>query len=48
MFDNIRPVAANTQHVSWHMFEMIPNVTVLMFAGLPQGDGVSCETAQFG
>lgn len=49
MFDNTRPVAANAQRVSWHMFEMIPNVAdVIMFAAPPQGDGVSCETAQLG
>lgn len=46
--DNTRPVAANAQRVSCHMFEKIPNVPVIMFAGLPQGDGVLCETAQLG
>lgn len=41
MFDNTRPVAANAQRASWHMFEMIPNAAVIMFARLAQGDGVS-------
>lgn len=48
MFDNTKPVAANAQRVSWHMLEIIPKVAVLMFASLPQGDRVSCETAQLG
>lgn len=41
MFDSKRPVAGNTLHVSWHMLEMIQNVAVVVFAALPQGDGVS-------
>lgn len=39
-FDNTRPVAANAQRVPRHMFEMIPDAAVVMFARLPQGDGV--------
>lgn len=44
MFDNTVPVATNAQCVSWHMFEPNPNVLVIMFAGLHQGDGDFCET----
>lgn len=40
MFDNTRPAAANAQRVSGHMFEMMPNVSVIMFARPSQGDGV--------
>lgn len=31
-------MAANAQRGPWHMFEMIPNVAVLMFAAAPGGD----------